>query len=132
MDQSRVAMITAVLQKRAGVPVGMLDSYLSTVGGMRLTDPSSDLAVAAAMTSAVTGRPLPATAVVFGEVGLAGDVRRVTGMQRRLAEAARLGFTAAVVPAGCGAAPEGLRTLESATVNDALRAVLAISHPAAG
>jgi len=127
MDQARVSMITAVLHKRAGIPIGMLDIYLSTVGGMRLTDPSSDLAVAAAMASAVTGRPLPATLVVFGEVGLAGDLRRVTGMDRRLAEAARLGFTVAVVPVGCGAPPAGLRTVESATVNDALRAVRAIT-----
>ena len=129
MDQSRVAMITAVLDKRAGVPVGMLDLYLSTVGGMRLTDPSSDLAVAAAMASAVVNRALPPTLVVFGEVGLAGDLRRVTGMDRRLAEAARMGFTAAVVPTGCGNPPEGMRTLESATVNDALRAVIALTRP---
>ncbi len=128
MDQSRVAMITAVLHKRAQVPVGKLDIYLSTVGGMRLNDPSSDLAVAAAMASAVTNRPLPATAVVFGEVGLAGDLRRVTGMERRLAEAARLGFTLAVVPVGCGEAPDGLRTLESPTIVDALRALHAISE----
>lgn len=128
MDQSRVAMITAVLHKRAGVPVGVLDIYLSTVGGMRLTDPSSDLAVAAAMASAVTGRPLPATAVVFGEIGLAGDLRRVTGMDRRLVEAARLGFTVAVVPLGCGEAPAGLRTLESPTIVDALRALQSISE----
>ena len=127
MDQSRVAMISAVLQKRASVPIGTLDIYLSTVGGMRLTDPSSDLAIAAAMASAVVGRPLPPTLVVFGEVGLAGDLRRVTGMDRRLAEAARLGFSVAVVPAGCGPAPQGLRTIESATVNEALRAVLTIS-----
>ena len=127
MDQSRVAMITAVLQKRAGVPIGMLDIYLSTVGGMRLTDPSSDLAMAAAMASAVVGRPLPATLVVFGEVGLAGDLRRVTGMDRRLAEAARLGFSTAVVPAGCGPAPHGIRTIECATVNDALRSILSIT-----
>lgn len=130
IDQSRVAMITAVISKRAGVPVGMLDIYLSTVGGMRLTDPSSDLAVAAAMASAVTGRPLPAGAVVFGEVGLAGDLRRVTGMDRRLAEAARLGFTVAIVPKGCGPAPASLQTLESATIVDALRAISAISGPA--
>lgn len=129
MDQSRVAMITAVLHQRAGVPIGMLDIYLSTVGGMRLTDPSSDLAIAAAMASAVTGSPLPATAVVFGEVGLAGDLRRVQGMDRRLAEAARLGFTQAVVPVGCGPAPRGLRTMECATILDALRAVRAISGP---
>ncbi len=127
MDPARVAMITAVLHKRARVPVGTLDTYLSTVAGMRLTDPSSDLAVAAAMASAVTGSPLPAGAVVFGEVGLAGDIRRVPGMDRRLTEAARLGFTVAVVPAGCGAGPAGLRTIESATITDALLAVRAIS-----
>lgn len=132
MDQSRVAMITAVLHKRAEVPVGMLDIYLSTVGGMRLNDPSSDLAVAAAMASAVTDRPLPATAVVFGEVGLAGDLRRVTGMDRRLAEAARLGFTVAVVPVGCGQPPDGLRTLESPTIVDALRALASISEAPPG
>lgn len=127
IDQSRVAMITAVLHKRAGIPIGNLDIYLSTVGGMRLTDPSSDLAVAAAMTSAVTGHPLPATAVVFGEVGLAGDLRRVSGMERRLSEAARLGFTLAVVPTGCGSGPKGLRTLECATIVDALHAIKKIS-----
>lgn len=126
MDQSRVAMISAVLQKRARVPVGLLDIYLSTVGGMRLADPSSDLAIAAAMASAVVDRPLPPTLVVFGEVGLAGDLRRVTGMDRRLAEAARLGFSVAVVPVGCGDSPRGLRTIESATVSDALRAALTL------
>jgi DNA repair protein RadA/Sms len=98
---------------------------------MRLTDPSSDLAVAVAMASAVVGRPLPSTLVVFGEVGLAGDLRRVTGMDRRLAEAARLGFTTAVVPVGCGPPPAGLRTLECATINDALRAVLSIAGQSA-
>jgi DNA repair protein RadA/Sms len=128
MDQSRVSMISAVLQKRASVPIGTLDIYLATVGGMRLTDPSSDLAIAAAMASAVVGRPLPPTLVVFGEVGLAGDLRRVTGMDRRLTEAARLGFSIAIVPAGCGPAPKGLRTIESTTINEALRAVLTTSN----
>jgi len=120
-------MITAVIHERAKVPLGLLDIYLSTVGGMRLTDPSSDLAVAAAMASAATGCPLPADTVVFGEIGLAGDLRRVTGMDRRLAEAARLGFGVAVVPVGCGAPPPGLRTLESATIVDALRTLGEIS-----
>ena len=129
MDQSRVAMIAAVVQKRTGIPIGMLDIYLSTVGGMRLTDPSSDLAVAAAMASAVVDRPLPSTLVVFGEVGLAGDLRRVTGMEQRLAEAARLGFTQALVPAGCGPAPKGITTLDSPTLSDALRAVMTVAGP---
>ena len=128
IDQARVAMIVAVLEKRAMVPIGAMDIYLSTVGGMRLTDPSSDLAVAMAMASAFTSRPLPATTVVIGEVGLAGDLRRVTGMDRRLAEAARLGFTTALVPAGCGPAPKGLRTLESATIGAALRAMVSLTE----
>jgi len=128
IDQARVAMIVAVLEKRAMVPVGAMDIYLSTVGGMRLTDPSSDLAVAMAMASAFTSRPLPATTVVIGEVGLAGDLRRVTGMDRRLAEAARLGFTTALVPADCGPAPKGLRTLESATIGAALRAMMSLTE----
>ena len=128
IDQARVAMIIAVLEKRAMVPIGAMDIYLSTVGGMRLTDPSSDLAVAMAMASAFTTRALPATTVVIGEVGLAGDLRRVTGMDRRLAEAARLGFTTALVPAGCGTAPKGLRVLESATISEALRAMTTLTE----
>ena len=121
MDQSRVAMINAVLDNRAGIPISAMDVFLSTVGGMRLTDPSCDLAVAIAVASAFTGNPLPATLVVIGEVGLAGDLRRVTGMDRRLSEAARLGFTTALVPAGSGQPPKGLRTLEGASVGTALR-----------
>lgn len=123
IDQSRVAMINAVLENRAGVPIGAMDVFLSTVGGMRLTDPSCDLAVAMALASAFIGSALPATLVVIGEVGLAGDLRKVTGMDRRLSEAARLGFTTALVPAGSGQPPKGLRTLEAATIGQALRMI---------
>ncbi len=123
IDQSRVAMINAVLDNRAGLPISAMDVFLSTVGGMRLTDPSCDLAVAMALASAFIGSALPATLVVIGEVGLAGDLRRVTGMDRRLAEAARLGFTTALVPAASGQPPKGLRTLEAATISQALRIV---------
>lgn len=93
-------MIGAVLQTRCALPIGNNDIYLSTVGGMRLTDPSSDLAVAVAVASAYLDIALPMNAVAIGEVGLVGDLRRVTGMDRRLAEAARLGFNIAVVPPG--------------------------------
>ena len=105
------------------LPIGANDIYLSTVGGMRLTDPSSDLAVAMAIASAVRRPPAAdRPPVVIGEVGLAGDLRRVTGMDRRLAEAARLGFT---VRGGSGRRDgprrTGLRAIESATIGDALR-----------
>ena len=96
------------------------DIYLSTVGGMRLTDPSADLAVALAMASACRNRPLPASAVVIGEVGLAGDLRRVSGMERRLAEAARLGFTTALIPHGVKSVPAGMCALPAKTINGAL------------
>jgi DNA repair protein RadA/Sms len=121
-------MITAVLEKRARLPIGANDIYMSTVGGMRLTDPSSDLAVALAIASACTDLPMPANAVAIGEVGLAGDLRRVTGMDRRLAEAARLGFNCAVVPAGVTAVPAGLRALPADDIQAALRVLRQISQ----
>lgn len=128
IDSSRAAMITAVLEKRAKLPVGMNDIYLSTVGGMRLTDASSDLAVALAIASAYTDLPMPTTSVAIGEVGLAGDLRRVTGMDRRLAEAARLGFTCAVVPSGVVSAPSGLRVVPADDITSALQALRRISQ----
>jgi DNA repair protein RadA/Sms len=121
IDSSRAAMITAVLEKHTGLPVSARDIYLSTVGGMRLTDPSADLAVAVAIASSCMDLPMPATAIAIGEVGLAGDLRRVTGMDRRLAEAARLGFTTAVVPAGLTSVPAGLRAIRVDNIGAALR-----------
>ncbi|WP_048634230.1 DNA repair protein RadA [Mycolicibacterium aurum] len=128
IDSSRAAMITAVLEKRAKLPVGMNDIYLSTVGGMRLTDSSSDLAVALAIASAFTDLALPTTTIAIGEVGLAGDLRRVTGMDKRLAEAARLGFTYAVVPSGVTAAPPGLQVHSADNITSALQVLRRISQ----
>ncbi|CAN5418750.1 DNA repair protein RadA [soil metagenome] len=126
IDQSRVAMIAAVLEARAGLALGRRDIYLSTVGGMRLTDPSADLAVAMAMASSYAQLCLPTPTVVIGEVGLAGDLRRVTGMDRRLAEAARLGFDTAVVPPGAKV-PKGMHALEVASMSAALKVMLRIA-----
>ncbi|MGH3562397.1 MAG: magnesium chelatase domain-containing protein, partial [Mycobacterium sp.] len=120
IDHARAAMITAVLDKHADLPIAANDIYLSTVGGMRLTDPSSDLAVAVALASAYADLPLPATTVVVGEVGLAGDLRPVSGMGRRLTEAARLGFTTALTPPGCKGVPSGLRVVPAADIVAAL------------
>jgi len=123
LDSSRVAMILAVLDKRAGVPVRQADCYASTVGGVRLSEPASDLAIALAMASSVCDRALPQGTVAMGGVGLAGEIRAVTGIPRRLAEAARLGFGKAVVPGGSlgsGLVPEGMVVIE---VSDIQRAV---------
>ena len=121
-------MITAVLEKHAGLRLAVNDIYLATVGGMRLTDPSSDLAVATALASAYFDLPLPTTAVTIGEVGLAGDLRRVHGMDRRLAEAARQGFTIALVPPGCKTIPAGVRALSAATIVEALQHLIRIAE----
>jgi DNA repair protein RadA/Sms len=120
IDHARTAMITAVLDKHAALPIAAGDIYLSTVGGMRLTDPSSDLAVAIALATAHMDLALPATTVVIGEVGLAGDLRPVSGMERRLTEAARLGFTTALAPPGCPSVSGGLRAMPAANIVTAL------------
>ena len=99
LDSSRVAMVLAVLDRRARVPVDGSDAYLSTVGGVRLGEPAADLAVALSVASSVTDRPLPPQAVAFGEVGLAGELRPASGMPRRLAEAGTVGVPGGVHPA---------------------------------
>jgi DNA repair protein RadA/Sms len=92
-----------------------------------LTDPSTDLAVAIALASAYAGLPLPATTVVVGEVGLAGDLRPISGMDRRLTEAARLGFTTALTPPGAPATVGGLRTVAAANIVAALHHLVDIA-----
>jgi DNA repair protein RadA/Sms len=132
IDHARAAMITAVLEKHARLNIAVNDIYLSTVGGMRLTDPSSDLAVATALASAYANLPLPTTAVMIGEVGLAGDLRRVGGMDRRLAEAARQGFNLALVPPGCDGLPAGMRALSAPTIVAALEHMIDIADHRSG
>ena len=90
---------------------------------VRVSDPAADLALALAIASAARELPLPLGTVVLGEVGLAGEVRRVPVVERRLAEAGRLGFTRAVVPVGCGPAPDGVTAVEVADVRAALAAL---------
>ncbi len=100
LDSARVGMLIAVLQRRAKVSLGRHDVFAATVGGVRLTEPSVDLAVGLAIVSARSDVSIPPDLVAFGEVGLAGEIRRVTGVQRRIAEAERMGFRRAIVPAG--------------------------------
>lgn len=120
LDSARVSMILAVLERRAGVKVSDAEVYTATVGGMRLAEPAADLAVALAVASACLERALPTGLVVLGEVGLAGELRRVAGTGRRLAEAHRLGFTHALVPPGSDAPPAGMRVRETPDVAGAL------------
>jgi DNA repair protein RadA/Sms len=100
-DPNRLAMLIAVLESRCGVRLGNHDVYLNVAGGLKLADPAADLAAAAALLSSFTGHPVNEHAVYFGEVSLTGAIRAVGHMDQRLKEAAKLGFTRAVVPAAC-------------------------------
>jgi DNA repair protein RadA/Sms len=98
-DQNRLAMILAVLEARCGAKLGAQDVYLNVAGGLRITEPAADLAVAAALLSALSGIALPRDCVYFGEVGLSGALRPVQQMGPRLKEAQKLGFASAFLPA---------------------------------
>jgi DNA repair protein RadA/Sms len=108
VDASRVAMLLAVLERRAGIRLGDKDVYVSTVGGVRLTEPGADLAIALAIASAATDRAIPHTLAAFGEISLAGEIRPVSSGKQRAAEAGRLGFATRVDD-------------KSATIREALR-----------
>ena len=107
-DGGRLAMLLAVLEARAGMSFAQAEVYLNVAGGYKLADPAADLAVAAALVSALAERPIPAEAVVLGEVALSGEVRPVAHTALRLKEAAKLGFEQAWVPAGVEAKGIGL------------------------
>lgn len=98
LEQNRLAMLLAVLHRHAGVACFDQDVFLNAVGGVKISEPAADLALILAMVSSLRNRPLPPKLVVFGEVGLAGEVRPVARGQERLREAAKLGFTRAIVP----------------------------------
>jgi DNA repair protein RadA/Sms len=98
LDQARLAMILAVLERRAGMHLGGMDVYASVAGGLRINEPAADLGIALAIASAFRNRPLPGNLVAFGEIGLSGELRRVSQTPRRLAEARKLGFTRVLEP----------------------------------
>ncbi len=100
-DYNRLNLLLAVLEKRMGFYFSSLDAYLNVVGGLRLDEPSADLAVALSLISGLKDKAIPADTVVFGEVGLSGEVRSVPRAASRVAEAARLGFTKCILPAAC-------------------------------
>ena len=143
LDPGRLAMVLAVLERRCYVGLAKSDVYVSTVGGAKVFDPSADLAAAVAIASAAANTTVPPRVVAVGEVGLAGELRRVPGTDRRLAEAARLGFTRAVVPAeppgsvgtrdpGRSTPPPGLRVHQAATLADALATLSLLPRRTAG
>ena len=122
IDTGRLHLLLAVLERRARVSLAQSDVYVNAVGGVRLGEPAADLAVALAIASAAADRRLDEGCIAVGEVGLGGEIRRVARLEARLAEAAALGITDAIVPAAHrGRAPEGVRCHPVATVSEALR-----------
>lgn len=119
LDATRVPMVLAVLSARAGRKTHNCEVYVATVGGMKVGEPATDLAIALATASALKKQPLPPKTVVLGEVGLAGEIRAVPNVERRLAEAKRLGYTQAIIPPLKVAVP-GMKIIPVATIIDAL------------
>jgi DNA repair protein RadA/Sms len=123
LDAGRLATVLAVLEQRAGVKVSDKDVHSLVAGGVRVSEPGADLALALAVASAALEVPVPADLVACGELGLGGELRQVGQTARRLSEAARLGFSRAVVPDSAPDAPEGLELVRVATLFDAIHDV---------
>jgi DNA repair protein RadA/Sms len=123
-DYNRVCVLLAVLEKRAGLPIGNQDVFVNVAGGGRVVEPAADLGIVIAAASSYLERPVPGDVLILGEVGLTGEVRAVTGVETRLRAAAHLGFKSAIVPRSNadGALPLPVRGV--ATVSDALAALL--------
>lgn len=125
-DNGRLQLLVAVLQKRVGLGLGGQDVYANVVGGMRIGEPAADLAVALAIASSYRDRAIDPQTVAIGEIGLAGELRSVSQLERRLSEAGRLGFTRAVLPAAAAKRGttdvSGLRIIRADTVAEAIEA----------
>ena len=132
LDASRTSMVIAVLNRRARLPLTNSEVYAATVGGVQLREPAVDLALALAIASSGLDRAIPADTVAMGELGLAGEIRTITGIERRLGEAARLGFSRALVPPFRGRVPDGMRVVEVPDLQTALLTLLSGAPTAAG
>ena len=128
-DAGRLALVLAVLEARLSVTLGPFQVFVSAAGGVRAAEPATDLPLALALISAVDDVVLPEHLVSFGEIGLAGELRQVPGADRRLAEAARMGFTTALVPASTIEPPAGMRAVRAATLAEAVQAVRRLAGP---
>jgi DNA repair protein RadA/Sms len=127
IDQNRLSLLLAVLEKRAGLNLMGEDVFVNIAGGMSVEEPAADLAIVAAVASSVRNRPIRPGTAVFGEIGLAGEVRGTTQSSLRVREAAQMGFTRVVLPPGsCSPVdvPGGIELAEVKTVNEAIDALI--------
>jgi len=140
IDHNRLALLTAVLAKRVGMPLGSQDVYLNVVAGLKIAEPAVDLGVALAIGSSARDVPVDAGLVAVGEIGLSGELRTVSQIERRLSEAVRLGFERAIIPdvdyrrmvnSGETARLTGLRIQGATSVGEAFEIALGPASPAA-
>lgn len=124
VDARRLALLLGVLARRVHLPLGSHDVFVAAAGGLAVREPAADLALCLSVASAAADRPIDERVVAIGEVGLSGEIRRVAGAERRLAEAARLGFRRAVVPGRVEEAPQEIELLAVETLRDALAVTL--------
>ena len=120
VDPGRLGLLLAVIEQRAMIPVGDFDVFASAVGGVKVVEPGSDLALALAVVSSLSGMALPGDLVACGEIGLGGELRQAAQTGRRLAEAARLGFHTAVVPASAPDGPEGMTLIRGHSLREVI------------
>ena len=123
LDYNRVNLLMAVLEKRAGLPLSSYDAYVNIAGGIRMNEPAADLGIVMAIASSYKNKPVSEDAIVFGEVGLSGEVRAVTMPEQRVAEAKKLGFKTCILPEvsvkGLGQV-EGIEVIGVRSVNQAM------------
>jgi DNA repair protein RadA/Sms len=127
IEHNRVSLLMAVLEKRVGLLLQNQDAYLNVAGGVRLDEPAIDLAIAVSIASSFRDVPTKPTDVMIGEIGLTGEVRRVSRIDQRVHEAAKLGFTRAIIPEkniGGWTVPRGIKVVGVSTVYEALQAAL--------
>lgn len=126
-DYNRMSIILAVMEKRCGFFFGSLDVYINVIGGLRLTEPASDLAVAIALYSGLCDKPVGDKVIAFGEIGLGGEIRNVNNINERIKEGARLGFERCIVPKSAlkqiKSAPKGMQILGASTLKQAFSAL---------
>ena len=129
VDSKRVALLAAILEKRAGLDLAGCDIFVKVAGGGRVDDPGADLAVVAALASSLRERPVPEGTLVLGEVGLTGELRGVSELEARLREAAGHGFTRVVLAEAAGRKPRGIKGIELATATTVEEAVALVFEP---
>lgn len=123
LDYNRAVLLMAILEKRAGFMLSSFDAYINVVGGLRLDETAVDLAVVLALASSYLEKPIPADLAAFGEIGLSGELRAVSGAEQRLSELKRLGFKRCVLPEGCRSAVKHIQGIEKVFAGDLQSAI---------